>query len=178
MTGASRGIGAEVARCLARDGFAVAANYASSAEEAEAVVRAIGTEGGKAIAYGADIGDPAAVARMFDEAENAFGISTVVLNNAGIVHLSPITDAEDATFDRVVATNLKGVLNGMREATRRCQSGREAMTRVLAKELGPRRIGVDAISPEPVATELFLTGKSEELHESITRSIAFGRLGE
>ncbi|TKB39262.1 MAG: SDR family NAD(P)-dependent oxidoreductase, partial [Mesorhizobium sp.] len=98
VTGASKGIGAEIARRLARDGFSVVVNYARGAEAAEGVVRGIEAAGGTAIAVQADVGDPKGVAHLFDAAEQAFGGLDVLVNNAGIMKLAPIAHAaEDAT---------------------------------------------------------------------------------
>ena len=118
VTGSSRGIGAAVAKRLARDGFAVVINYAGSAGPAEALAAGIEKAGGRAITAQADVSDPSAVARMFGSAEAALGGVDVLVNNAGIMQLSPITDTTDQLFDRQIAINLKGVFNGLREAAK------------------------------------------------------------
>ncbi len=204
VTGASRGIGAAVAERLAADGFAVAVNYAASPEPAARLVERIAASGGRACAAQADVADPAAVAGLFDAVEAQFGGVDVLVNNAGIMGLSPIAAASDELFERTVAVNLKGVFNGMREAAKRLRDGGrivsfsssvvglyqpsyglyaatkaavEAMTHILAKELGQRRITVNAVAPGPVATELFLDGKSPELIERIVAMNPLGRLG-
>jgi len=123
VTGASGGIGAETARRLARDGFAVVVNYAGNAASAQAVVGQIEAAGGKALAHQADVADPAAVRGMFDAAQAAFGGVDVLVNNAGVMSLSPIADTDDAAFDRMIAINLKGVFNTLREAANRLRDG-------------------------------------------------------
>jgi 3-oxoacyl-[acyl-carrier protein] reductase len=204
VTGASRGIGAAIAERLARDGFAVIVNYAGSTAAAEAVVGRIEAAGGRATSAQADVSDPAAVARMFDAAEAAFGGVDVVVNNAGIMALSRIADAEDADFDRQIAVNLKGTFNTLREAAKRLREGGrivnfstsvvglklesygiyvatkaavEALTAVLSKELRGRSITVNAVAPGPTATDLFLTGKSPELIERMAKMNPMERLG-
>ena len=205
VTGASRGIGAAIARRLADDGFAVVVNYAGSAAAAAALVQEIQASDGQAIAVQADVSDPKAVQGLFDAAENAYGGVDVLVNNAGVMKLARFAEADDATFDQVVAINLKGVFNGLREAARRLRDGGrivnfsssviglyqptygiyaatkaavEAMTHILAKELGARQITVNAIAPGPVATELFLADKSDVALETIKRMNPLGRLGE
>ncbi|CAP56615.1 SDR family oxidoreductase [Gluconacetobacter diazotrophicus] len=205
VTGASRGIGAAIAARLARDGFTVVINYAGSAAPAEALARKIGDQGGRAIAARADVSDPQAVRGMFDAAEAAFGGVDVLVNNAGIMTLSPIADTEDAVFDRQVAINVKGTFNTLREAARRLRDGGriinlsssvvgllqpgygvyaatkaavEAMTSVLAKELRGRAITVNAVAPGPTATDLFLDGKSPELVERLATMAPLERLGQ
>ena len=118
VTGASRGIGAAVAQRLAADGFAVVVNYATQAVPADALVREIADAGGSALAVRADVADPAAVGRLFDEAERAFGGADVLVNNAGVLVLDRIAESDDAMFDRQVAVNFKGTFNGLREAAR------------------------------------------------------------
>ncbi|WP_454813301.1 SDR family oxidoreductase [Labrys neptuniae] len=204
VTGASRGIGAAIARRLAQDGFSVVINYAGNTERAEALVREIEGTGGRALALQADVSDPVAVADMFEAVQTAFGGLDVLVNNAGIIALSPLAETEDDGFDRLVAVNLKGSFNTMREAARRLrQGGRivnfsssvvglrqpnygvyaatkagiEALTSVLAKELRGRSITVNAIAPGPTATDLFFDGKSKDLVEHYARMAPLERLG-
>ena len=205
VTGASRGIGAAIAQRLARDGFTVIVNYTESAEPAEALVRTIQQAGGQALAAKADVSSPTDVRRLFDAAETAFGGVDVLVNNAGIMTLANVADADDASFDRQIAVNLKGTFNTLREAATRLRSGGrivnfsssvvallqpgyavyaatkagvEAMTSVFAKELRGRNITVNAIAPGPTATDLFLKGKSEELVDRLSRLAPLERLGQ
>jgi 3-oxoacyl-[acyl-carrier protein] reductase len=205
VTGASRGIGAAVAERLAKDGFTVVVNYAESATPAEALVRKIQEAGGQALAAKADVSDVAAVRRMFDAAETAFGGVDVLVNNAGIMALANIGEADDAVFDRQIAINLKGTFNTLREAATRVRSGGriinfsssvvgllqpgygiyaatkagvEALTSVMAKELRGRNITVNAIAPGPTGTDLFLKGKPQELVDRLAKMAPLERLGE
>ncbi|MDY0884766.1 SDR family oxidoreductase [Dongia soli] len=205
VTGASRGIGAAVAERLAREGFTVIVNYAGSAAAAEAVVQKIEAAGGKALTAQADVADPAAVRRLFDMAEQAFGGIDVLVNNAGIMAVTNLAMTDDASFERQVSVNLKGSFNTMREAAARLRGGGrivnfsssvtgllqpgyavyaatkaavEAMTSVLAKELRGRNITVNAIAPGPTATDLFLNGKSPELIDKLAKMAPLERLGE
>src|SRR5438105_4612128 len=125
VTGASRGIGAAVAKRLARDGYAVVVNYAGRSEEADLVVNAIAANGGRAVAVKADVSEPAAVRALFDDAVAAFGRVDVLVNNAGIMppSLPQLADTDDATFDRLFAVNVKGTFNTLREAARRLETG-------------------------------------------------------
>ncbi|KJC47584.1 SDR family oxidoreductase [Bradyrhizobium sp. LTSP857] len=205
VTGGSRGIGAAIAERLAGDGFAVVINYAGGAAEAEALAGKIAQAGGRAITAQADVSDPAAVARMFDAAELAFGGVDVLVNNAGIMRLAALVDADDAVFDSQIAINLKGTFNTLRVAARRLRNGGrivnlsssqagilsptygvyaatkaavEALTHVLAKELRGRNITVNAVAPGPTATKLFLDGKSEELIDRLAKLAPLERLGQ
>ena len=205
VTGASHGIGAAIVERLARDGFSVVVNYSESEQEAHALVRKVAAAGGQATAVKADVTDPGAVAAMFAAAEQAFGPVAALVNNAGVMKLSTLAETDDASFDQHVAVNLKGVFNCLREGARRMhkggrivsvsssvvgfyqpaygvyaatKAGVEAMTHVLAKELGPKGIAVNAVAPGPVATRLFLDGKSEEQVRQVAKMIPMGRLGE
>src|SRR5262245_33216172 len=105
VTGGSRGIGAAIARRLARDGIAVAINYASGRTAADELVAAIEAAGGRAIAVQADLADPATPARLFEAAERAFGGVDIVVNNAGIMELAPLAEVTDAAFARQISIN-------------------------------------------------------------------------
>jgi len=204
VTGASRGIGAAVAERLAKDSFAIIVNYSGDAKPADALVKKIEGSGGHALAVKADVSDPAAVRAMFDQAEAMFGGVDVLINNAGIMKLAKLTDSDDALFDQQIAINLKGSFNAMREAAKRLRDGGrivnfstsvvgtkletygvyaatksavETMTAILAKELRGRNITVNAVAPGPVATDLFLTGKSQELVDRMAKMNPMERLG-
>jgi 3-oxoacyl-[acyl-carrier protein] reductase len=205
VTGASGGIGGAVAERLARDGFTVVVNYAGNAASAEAVVARIEAAGGRAVTAKADISDAVAVARMFETVETAFGGIDVLINNAGIMGLATIADSDDAQFDRLIAVNLKGTFNTLREAAKRLRDGGrivnfsssvvgllqptygvyaatkaavEAMTSILAKELRGRNITVNAIAPGPTATKLFLDGKPQEVVDRLAKLAPLERLGQ
>jgi 3-oxoacyl-[acyl-carrier protein] reductase len=142
---------------------------------------------------------------MFDAAETAFGGVDVLVNNAGIMHLVSVAEADDKLFDSHVAINLKGSFNTMREAAKRLRSGGriinmsssqatmlfptygvyaatkagvEAMTHVLSKELRGRNITVNAVAPGPTATKLFLEGKPQQVIDHLTKLAPLERLGQ
>lgn len=203
VTGAGRGIGAAVAKRLAGLGFAVTVNYTRDAGAAASVVKSIEADGGRAVAVQADVGASDGMVALFDAAEQAFGPVDVLVGNAGLMRLSRLHEVSDAEFKAQVAVNLGGVFRGMREGARRVRDGGriislsssvvglyqpgygvyaatkagvEALTHVLAKELGPRHVTVNAVAPGPVATELFLDGKPEEMVANIARMVPLGRL--
>ncbi|MCA8142572.1 SDR family oxidoreductase [Burkholderia multivorans] len=200
VTGSSRGIGAEIARRLAADGFKVVVNYAGNGEAARDVVDAIAAAGGEALAVQADVADASAVAALFDTATRAFGGIDVVVNSAGVMKLAPIAD-----FDETIAINLKGTFNVCREAAKRVRDGGrivnlstsvigmrlptygvyvaskaavESLTQVLAQEMRGRAIRVNAVAPGPVATELFLRGKGPEQIERLAKMNPLERIGQ
>ena len=205
VTGSSQGIGAAVAERLAADGLAVVINYASNPDPAKALVGKIEDAGGRAIAVGADVSDPAAVANLFAQAEAAFGGVDVLVNNAGVMKLASVAETSDELWNQTIAINLTGVFNGLREAAKRLReggrivsfsssvvglyqpgyasyaatkAGTEAMTHVLSKELGKKNITVNVIAPGPVATKLFLNGKTDDDIKPIVERTPLGRLGE
>jgi 3-oxoacyl-[acyl-carrier protein] reductase len=205
VTGASRGIGKAVGKRLARDGFAVVVNYASNAKEANATVAEIQSAGGQAIAVKADVGNAADVERLFEETVKALGAIDVVVNNSGIMPLSPIGKGDAAVFDKVIQTNLRGTFLIMAQAAQRMagggriiafsssvlarsfptygpyiasKAGVEGLVHVLANELRGRNITVNAVAPGPVGTELFLSGKTEEQVTELAKLAPLERLGE
>ena len=205
VTGASRGIGAAVARQLAADGFAVAINYASNAAEAQALVTALTENGHRAVAIKADVSNAAEVRQLFEQTEQALGKVDVLVNNAGILKTVPLADSSDALFEQSFAVNTRGTFNTLREAAKRLNEGGrivnfssttlalnlpgyavynatkaavEAMTHVFAKELRGRNISVNAVAPGPVATELFLHGKTPEQIQQFSKMPPLERLGQ
>ncbi|EPC5391024.1 MULTISPECIES: SDR family oxidoreductase [Serratia] len=205
VTGASRGIGAAIAERLAADGFTVIVNYSGNQALADELVRKIEQSGGRALSARADVSDAAAVAQLFDRAEQAFGGVDILVNNAGVIALAPVAEMSDADVDRLIGINLKGTFNTLREAAKRLRdNGRiinfsssvvgllqpsygmyaaskaavEALTSVLAKELRGRNITVNAIAPGPTATGLFLDGKTPELIDRLAKMAPLERLGQ
>jgi 3-oxoacyl-[acyl-carrier protein] reductase len=205
VTGSSRGIGRAVALRLAADGFAVTVNYAGNRAAAEEVVARVAAAGGRAVAVGADVAKADDVVRLFDETERAFGRVDALVNNAGVMVTKPVAETDDATFDRVFSTNVRGVFLALREAARRLPRGGrivnfstsstplglpgyatycaskaavEVYTAILAKELRGRGVTVNAVAPGPVGTDLFLEGKSPEQIDRLAKLNPFERLGE
>jgi 3-oxoacyl-[acyl-carrier protein] reductase len=205
VTGASRGIGAAIAQRLASDGFSVVINYASNVKEADKVVAGLREQGFTAIAIEGDVSKSDDVRRMFDLTEQQLGKVDVLVNNAGILKTLPLADTSDELFEQNFAINAKGTFNTMREAGKRLnQGGRiinfssttlalnmpgyaiyngtkaavEAFTKVFAKELRGREITVNAVAPGPIATDLFLNGKSEELIATFAKMPPLARLGQ
>jgi 3-oxoacyl-[acyl-carrier protein] reductase len=204
VTGGSGGIGAAVSRRLARDGLAIVVNYAGNATVAGMLAQSIEDGGGRAKALQGDVSDPDAVRRLFAAAEETYGGVDVLVNVAGVMPLANVADTDDATFERVIAINLKGTFNTLREAAKRlrpngriinfsssvvgllmptyaayaaAKAGVEAMTTVLAKELRGRNITVNAIAPGPTATELFFRGKSQGVIDQFAKMPPLERLG-
>lgn len=205
VTGASRGIGAAIARRLARDGFAVAINYASKEAEANAVAASIEGAGGRAFVVRADVASAADVKRMFDAVEANLGRIDVLVNNAGVLPYVTIAGTSDDVFERTFAINVQGTFNTLRESFIRLNDGGrivnfstsvlhmapptygvyaatkaavEAMSRVFTKELRGRGITCNTVAPGPVATELFLNGKSQEQLDGFAENAPLGRLGQ
>src|SRR6476660_434862 len=204
VTGASGGIGRVVAKRLASDGFAIAVHYAGNPVKAETVVTEIKGAGKKAIAVQADVAKPADVERLFKQTLDAFGTIDVVVHSAGIMPLLPITGGDVETFDKVIATNLRGTFLLLAQAAQHVSSGGrivafsssviakafptsgpyiaskagvEGLVRVLANELRGRNITVNAVAPGPTGTELFLNGKDEPLIKELANLAPLERLG-
>ncbi|HWD98762.1 MAG TPA: glucose 1-dehydrogenase [Bryobacteraceae bacterium] len=181
VTGASKGIGASIAKALAADGASVVVNYSTARAGADKVVAEIQARGGKAIAVQGDVSKAADVQRLFEETKKAFGKLDVLVNNAGVYQFTPIGDFTEEQFRRMFDTNVLGVLLASREAASYFGDGGgtiinigsavtqltppassvytgtkaavDAITRVLAKELGPKKIRVNSINPGMVETE-------------------------
>lgn len=205
ITGASRGIGAVIARQLASEGFAVAINYASSANEASKLVDELRQAGHQAAAIKADVANAEDVRRLFEETGTQLGKVDVLVNNAGILKVMPLAQHTDELFDQTFNIHARGTFNTLREAATRLNDGGriinfssstvgmnlpgyavyiaskaavESLTQVFAKEMRGRQITVNAIAPGPVATELFLHGKSEEQIQTFAKMPPLERLGQ
>jgi 3-oxoacyl-[acyl-carrier protein] reductase len=208
VTGASKGIGAAIARELAAAGAAVVVNYATSKESAERVVADIAREGGRAIAVQADVAKPADVDRLFAEATRAFGRLDILVNNAGVYDFVPLEGVTEAHFHRLFDLNVLGLLLASKAAVGRFDSAGgsiinigsvagqkppanasvysatkaavDAITRSLAAELGPRNIRVNAVSPGMVETEGWhAAGLAEsDFRKQVEAQTPLGRIGQ
>ncbi|MCG8710933.1 SDR family oxidoreductase [Brenneria sp. 4F2] len=205
VTGASRGIGRAIALRLSADGFRIVVNYLGNTANAQAVVEEIRTAGGEAIAVQADVAQPEDVQRLFATTLDAFDAVDAVVHSAGVMALAPIASDSIAMFDRVVQTNLRGAFLVLGQAAQHLQTGGrivalstsviaksfpqygpyiaakagvEGLVKVLANELRGREITVNAVAPGPVATELFLNGKSQEQIEQLGKIAPLERLGQ
>ena len=208
VTGASKGIGAGIAKGLGAAGAAVVVNYASSREGAERVVAEITRKGGKAVAVQGDVSKAADVERLFAETKKAFGSVDVLVNNAGIFQFDPLEQATEDEFHREFNTNVLGPILAIREAVKHfpaeggsvinissvasfsamptsvvysaTKSALDSVTRVLAAELGPKKIRVNAINPGGVETEgthrIGVIGSDFE--KEMVAKTPLGRLGQ
>jgi 3-oxoacyl-[acyl-carrier protein] reductase len=205
VTGAARGIGRAIALRLAQDGAAVVVNYAGSAQQAQETVALIEKSGVHAVALQADVSTVGDVRRLFDACIEKFGRLDILVNNAGVMFTKPVVEVGEEEFDRIFAVNVKGAFFCCQEAAKRmAEGGRiinlsssttalmlpgyaayvatkgavEQFSHVLAKELGPKNITVNVVSPGPTDTELFGQGKSEEQKQRFAQMAALGRLGQ
>jgi 3-oxoacyl-[acyl-carrier protein] reductase len=205
VTGASGGIGHAVAIRLAQAGMSIAVHYAGNRDRAQAVADEIVAAGGKAMLVVADVADEAQVAAMFDGAEAEFGGVDVVVNTAGIMQLSPLTELNLDDFDRMHRTNVRGTFVVSQQAARRVRDGGaivnfsssvtklalptytayaatkgavDAMTLILAKEMRGHDVTVNAVAPGPTATPLFLDGKPQQAIDNLRDMSPLERLGE
>jgi 3-oxoacyl-[acyl-carrier protein] reductase len=205
VTGASRGIGAAVVQRLAEDGFAVVVNYANSSAEANALVAQLQQRSHQAVAIQADVSKSEDVRRLFDSTERSLGRVDVLVNNAGVLKTVPLAETTDQLFEQTFSINVQGTFNTLREAARRLNNGGrivnfssttlalnmpgyavyngtkaavESFTHVFAKELRGRNITVNAVAPGPIATSLFLDGKTEEQIQTFAKMPPLQRLGQ
>ena len=208
VTGASKGIGADIARHFAAEGAAVVVNYSSSKEGADRVVDEITKRGGKAIAVQANVARKAEVERLFSATKKAFGKVDILVNNAGVYDWSPLEEITEEQFHKHFDVNVLGLLFATQEAVNQFDSAGgsiinisstvtsltppnssvytgtkgavDAITRTLAKELGPRNIRVNAINPGMVETEgVIAAGFNEgEFRKGVEAQTPLGRIGQ
>jgi len=208
VTGASKGIGAGIAKALAAAGAAVVVNYASSKEGADRVVAEITGKGGKAIAVQGDVAKAADVKRLFAETKKAFGSLDVLVNNAGVFQFGPIESVTETEFHRQFNINVLGLILATQEAVKHfgpkggsvinvgsaitlnppatsvvyaaTKGAVDKITLVLAKELGPKKIRVNSLNPGGTETEGFV-GMGEagaEMAKQLVAATPLGRFGK
>ncbi len=208
VTGASKGIGAGIAKSLAAEGATVVVNYASSKEDADRVVAEIVKKGGKAVAVQGDVSKASDVRRLFAETKKAFGTLDVLVNNAGVYGFSPLAEITEEQFHRQFNTNVLGLILATQEAVKlfgvdggsiinigstvsnvtppetavytATKGAVDAVTHVLAKELGPKKIRVNSINPGMVETEGAYTAGviGSDFQKQIEAQTPLGRIGQ
>jgi 3-oxoacyl-[acyl-carrier protein] reductase len=208
VTGASKGIGAAIAKALAEEGASVVVNYSSSKQDAERVVAEISARGGRAIAVQGDVSSSAHIERLFSETKRSFGRLDILVNNAGVYEFAPLEAVTEQHFHKHFDLNVLGLLLATKEAVKHLGSeggsiinissvassmrvansavyagskaAVEAITGVLAKELGPRKIRVNAISPGMIATEGAHAGGfvGGDFQKMVEAQAPLGRMGQ
>ena len=208
VTGASKGIGAGIAKYLAREGASVVINYATSKEDAERVVDVIRKEGGKAIAIQGDVANKKDVERLFAETKKAFGRLDILVNNAGVYEFAPLEETTEDQLQRQFSINVFGLIRATREALKyfgpdgasvinigstitsvtppatviyaATKGAVETITHVLAKELGPRKIRVNSVNPGVTETEgVHALGLLEsDFNKQALAQTPLGRIGQ
>jgi len=208
VTGASKGIGAGIAKQLAAEGAAVVVNYASSKSDADKVVDEITKKGGKAVAAQGNVAKKAEVQKLFAAAEKAFGKIDILVNNAGVYQWDPLEAMTEDEFHREFNTNVLGLILATQEALKHFNSeggsvinigslassltpptavvynatkgAVDAVTRTLAKELGPKKIRVNSINPGVVTTEGTIAGGFLEgdFRKNVEAQTPLGRIGQ
>jgi 3-oxoacyl-[acyl-carrier protein] reductase len=208
VTGASKGIGAAIAKHLADEGATVVVNYASSREGADRVVAEIKDKGGKAIAVQANVAKDADIRRLFGEAKKAFGQLDILVNNAGIYEFAPLENVTAEHFHKQFDLNVLGLILASQEAVKHfspaggsiinissvaatapvatasvysaTKAAVDAVTKSLANELGPRNIRVNAINPGMVETEGVHTAgiANSDFRKQVESQTPLGRIGQ
>ena len=208
VTGASKGIGAGIAKGLGAEGASVVVNYSSSKENADRVVAQIKDKGGKAIAVQGDMSKAGDVTRLFEETKKAYGTVDVLVNNAGVYQFDPIEAVTETEFHRVFNTNVLGTILTIREAVKHfpasggsvinvssvvsqvavpnsvvysaTKGAVDAVTRALAQELGSRHIRVNTLAPGGVETEGTHTAGiiGSDFEKQMVAKTALGRIGQ
>jgi 3-oxoacyl-[acyl-carrier protein] reductase len=208
VTGASKGIGAGIAKQLAAEGAAVIVNYASSKSDADKIVDEIAKSGGKAVAVQANVAKKADVEKLFSVAEKAFGKIDILVNNAGVYEFMPVEEVTEPQFHRMFDTNVLGIILATQKALKHfnpsggsivnisslassltpptgvvynaTKGAVDAVTRTLAKELGPRKIRVNSINPGMVITEGVVSAgfDSGDFRQTFESQTPLGRIGQ
>src|SRR6476660_1601801 len=208
VTGASKGIGAGIAKYLATEGAAVVVNYASSKEGADKVVDDISKRGGKAIAVQGDVAKKKDIERLFAEGQKAFGKIDVLVNNAGAYDFKPLEEVTETEFHREFNTNVLGLILATQEAAKHFSADGgsvinvssvassatppnsaiytatkvavDAITRALAKELGPRKIRINGVNPGGIETEGFhaIGIPGSDFEKQMVAQTPLGRIGQ
>jgi 3-oxoacyl-[acyl-carrier protein] reductase len=208
VTGASKGIGAGIAKALAAEGAAVVVNYASSKSDADRVVDEIAKGGGKAVAIQGSVAKKGDVEKLFSTAEKAFGKIDILVNNAGVYEFVPLENVNEQQFHRMFDTNVLGMILATQESLKHFNSSGgsiinigslastltpptavvynatkgavDAITRTLAKELGPKKIRVNAVNPGMVVTEGAVAGGYTEgdFRKAMESQTPLGRIGQ
>jgi 3-oxoacyl-[acyl-carrier protein] reductase len=208
VTGASKGIGAGIAKALGKAGAAVVVNYASSKDGADRVAKEIAQNGGRAVAVQGDVAKAGDVKRLFEETKKAFGSLDILVNNAGVYNFLPLESVTEEEFHREFNTNVLGLILATQEAVKyfgaeggsvinvgsvastmtppnsvvytATKGAVDAVTRVLAKELGPRRIRVNSINPGGVETEGTHSGGivGSDFQKQMVAQTPLGRFGQ
>jgi 3-oxoacyl-[acyl-carrier protein] reductase len=208
VTGASKGIGADIAKALAKEGASVVVNYSSSREGADKVVAEITSKGGKALAVQGDVSKSDDVVRIFAETKKAFGKLDVLVNNAGVYQFTPLEEITEETFHRIFDINVLGLLLATKEAVKHfgpeggsvinigsavtslnpptsavytaTKGAVDSITGVLANELGPKKIRVNSINPGMVETEGVHSAGflGTEFEKGIVAQTPLGRIGQ
>jgi 3-oxoacyl-[acyl-carrier protein] reductase len=208
VTGASKGIGASIAKALAEEGASVIVNYSSSKQDAERVVAEISARGGRAIAVQGDVSKPTDIERLFSAARRSFDRLDILVNNAGTYEFAPLESVTEPHFHKHFDLNVLGLLLAIKEAVKHMgpeggsvinisslassmrmpnsavyaasKAAVEAITGVLAKELGPRKIRVNAISPGMIETEGSRAGGfvGTDFQKMVEAQAPLGRMGQ